>query len=303
MPKQIQYTFVEITNCNMCGQSTLNHKVLGKRLNQTQGKNPQKLKGITTTVMQCSNCKLIYSNPQPVPVNLQDHYGMPPETYWKEIYFTVDDDYFKSEITTAKSLMQFKEGNTALDIGAGIGKCMIALNKAGFETYGCEPSEPFHSRAIEKMKIDPEKIKLGAAEEVEYPENFFDFITFGAVLEHLYCPSDSLAKAMKWLKPGGIIHCEVPSSNWWFNKAVNKYYRLRGMDYVANLSPMHIPYHLHEFNLKSFEENSRQHNYEIAFHQYFICERYMPAWVNRFFIPYLKRTNQGMQLCVWLRKK
>ena len=40
-----------------------------------------------------------------------------------------------------------------LDIGAGIGKQMIALAKVGFATYGLEPSEPFYHRAIEKMGV------------------------------------------------------------------------------------------------------------------------------------------------------
>ena len=62
---------------------------------------------------------------------------------------------------------------------------------------------PFYERAISKMNIDPGKLKLGMIEDVDYPENHFDFITFGAVLEHLYHPAASIEKAMKWLKPGG----------------------------------------------------------------------------------------------------
>jgi 2-polyprenyl-3-methyl-5-hydroxy-6-metoxy-1,4-benzoquinol methylase len=45
---------------------------------------------------------------------------------------------------------------------------------------------------------------------VIFPEAHFDFITFGAVLEHLYDPSMSIHKAMSWLKPSGIMHIEVP---------------------------------------------------------------------------------------------
>jgi hypothetical protein len=29
----------------------------------------------------------------------------------------------------------------ALDVGAGLGKCMISLNNAGFDAFGCEPSK------------------------------------------------------------------------------------------------------------------------------------------------------------------
>ena len=60
------------------------------------------------------------------------------------------------------------------------------------------------------MGINSERLNLGMAEEVEYPNDFFDFITFGAVLEHLYNPAESIERALQWLKPGGVMQIEVP---------------------------------------------------------------------------------------------
>jgi 2-polyprenyl-3-methyl-5-hydroxy-6-metoxy-1,4-benzoquinol methylase len=287
----------------MCGSKTDKHKILGKRLNASQGKNPKNKIGITTTIVKCTNCGLIYSNPQPVPFDIQDHYGVPPENYWKENYFNVSDNYFQGEIERLKKLIDFKDGIKSLDIGAGLGKQMIALSKAGFSTYGFEPSKQFHERAISKMGINPDKLKLGMIEEVEYPENYFDFISFGAVLEHLYDPSDSILKAMKWLKPNGIIHIEVPSSDWLIGKIINLFYKLKRTDYVGNLSPMHEPFHLHEFGIKSFEEHAKQYNYELAFYDYYVCQTFMPKIADYILKPYMRLTNTGMQLCVWLRKR
>ncbi len=301
--RQLNYRFNYIENCNMCGSSTDRHKILGKRLNQSQGKNPRNKIGITTTVAKCSKCGLIYSNPQPVPFDLQDHYGVPPENYWQNNYFSIDDNYFKGEIDRLKKLIEIEEGMKCLDIGAGLGKAMIALSKAGFDAYGFEPSKPFYERAIGKMEISPEKLKLGMIEDIEYPESYFDFISFGAVLEHLYDPSDSITKAMKWLKPKGIIHIEIPSSDWLVNKIINFYYRLARTDYVGNISPMHTPFHLYEFGLKSFMEHAKLNDYEIALHEYFVCKTYMPKIVDYIIKPYMEWTNTGMQLCVWLRKK
>lgn len=287
----------------MCGSKSDKHKILGKRLNASQGKNPKKKTGITTTVVKCSNCGLIYSNPQPVPFDIQDHYGVPPESYWNENYFSISEDYFQGEIAKLKTLLDFKEGMKSLDIGAGLGKQMIALSKAGFDTYGFEPSKQFHERAISKMGIHPEHLKLGMIEEIDYPENHFDFISFGAVLEHLYDPSSSILKAMKWLKPNGIIHIEVPSSDWLIGKIINLYYKLKRSDYVGNISPMHDPYHLYEFALQSFKQHAKQHHYEVAFHEYYVCQTYMPKIADYILKPYMRWTNTGMQLCVWLRKR
>lgn len=173
-----------------------------------------------------------------------------------------------------------------MDIGAGLGKCMIALRNEGYEVYGFEPSFPFYERAI-----------------AVYQDNFFDFITFGAVLEHLYDPSEAIKKAIAWLKPEGIIQIEVPSSNWLIAKILNGYYRLRGLDYVSNLRPMHEPYHLFEFSLESFQNHSAVNGYEIVFHEYYVAQTYMPRILDFVLIPLMARTNQGMQLCVWLKKK
>lgn len=301
--RQISYHFIYMEKCNMCGSPISEHKIIGKRLNQSQGKNPSNKIGITTTVAKCSNCSLVYSNPQPIPFDIQYHYGKAPETYWQPEYFIIEDSYFKYEINKLNNLIDFKEGAKSLDIGAGIGKAMIALSKNGFDAYGFEPSKPFFEMAINKMGISPDRLKLGMIENLDYPENSFDFISFGAVLEHLYDPSASICKALKWLKPNGIIHIEVPSSKWLINKIVNFLYKLKRTDYVSNISPMHPPYHLHEFGLKSFQEHGAKYNYEIANHEYYVCQTYMPAFADYLLKPYMKQTNTGMQLCIWLRKK
>lgn len=299
----LSYYFEEITHCEMCGQSTHNHKVLGQRLNQSQGLNPRTKSGISVSVKKCSNCELIYSSPQPIPFSIQDHYGTPPEEYWKPSYFNWSPEYFAYEISVLKKLLPFKEGMTALDIGAGLGKSMISLEKAGYDVYGFEPSKPFHERAIEKMGRNPDRLKLGMIEEVDYPEGFFDFITFGAVLEHLYHPAQSLEKAFKWLKPGGIIQVEVPSSKHLIAKLINTYFKLIGTTFVTNISPMHPPFHLYEFGLKSFQELSKRLKFSIVKREYLVCSiSPVPKLLHPIFRTIMERTNTGMQLVVWLTK-
>jgi 2-polyprenyl-3-methyl-5-hydroxy-6-metoxy-1,4-benzoquinol methylase len=288
----------------MCGSSASKHKLLGQRLNQSQGFNPKSKNGISTSVMKCRNCGLIFSNPQPVPFDIQDHYGLPPENYWKPDYFTIDKNYFLHQLQTTKKLMPFTKGMKALDIGAGLGKCMISLENAGYDVYGFEPSVPFYQKAIEKMSISPNKLKLGMLEDIDYPGNSFDFITFGAVLEHLYDPSAAINKAMAWLKPGGLIHIEVPSSRYLIPKIFNLYFSIRGTNYVNNISPMHRPFHMHEFDIDSFRIHAESNNYELAYHEYYVCDIYfIPKIFHGLLKWYMKKTDKGMQLAVWLRKK
>ena len=287
----------------MCGDDTTHHKILGQRLNTSQGIRPKKKTGISVSVKQCTNCQLNYSSPQPVPFDIQDHYGIPPEEYWRPISFNFQPDYFAREIAVAKSILNFQNGMKALDIGAGIGKGMIAMEKAGFDVYGFEPSAPFYERAISKMGVDPAKIKLGMIENVDYEENSFDFITFGAVLEHLYHPAEAIQKTLRWLKPEGLIHIEVPSSRHFIGKFVNTYYRLMGTNYVTNISPMHDPFHLYEFSRKSFEELGKKLRFKIESAEYHVCEiMFFPKIFHGVLNWYMKKTKTGMQLVVWLRK-
>ena len=302
--KQLRYYFNYVDACNMCGSSPARHRILGQRLNQSQGFDPESKVGVSITVLKCRDCGLIFSNPQPVPFDIQDHYGVPAEDYWRPEYFAVDQKYFAHQIVTTKTLSQFKEGMKALDIGAGLGKCMISLENAGYDVYGFEPSVPFRQKAIEEMKISSDKLKLGMIEEVDYPDSFFDFITFGAVLEHLYDPAAAIQKSLKWLKPGGLIHIEVPSSNYLIPKIFNFYFGLGDSNYVNNLSPMHKPFHLYEFGIDSFKRHAKLNNYEIAHQEYYVCDIYfLPRMFHSFLKWYMQRTNKGMQLAVWLRKK
>lgn len=297
------YTFKPISNCEMCASPTDTHKVLGQRLNQSQGFRPKRKIGISVSIQKCTNCGLIYSNPQPIPNDLQDHYGAPPESYWKPEYFVWNEHYFKGQITQAKQLLNFKAGMTALDIGAGLGKAMISMEKAGFDVYGLEPAIPFYERALSQMHIDEKKLTLGAVETVDYEAEKFDFITFGAVFEHLYEPAACLEKALKWLKPNGIIHLEVPSSKWLMPKFMNFYFKLVGTNYVTNLSPMHAPFHLHEFDLKSFEALSKKQHFSIAHYNYYVCDIYfIPTIFHPLLRKYMEMTNKGMQLTVYLKK-
>jgi hypothetical protein len=121
----MNYKFQYIEECAMCGAPNTKFNTLGKRLNKSQGANPRRKVGITVTIQQCSWCDLIFSNPMPIPESLQDHYGVPPENYWVDSYFTVDENYFRGVINWFAENKDITRGLKALDIGAGIGKCMI----------------------------------------------------------------------------------------------------------------------------------------------------------------------------------
>jgi SAM-dependent methyltransferase len=140
-------------------------------------------------------------------------------------------------------------------------------------------------------------------EETTYPDNHFDFITMGAVVEHFYHPADVISKAAQWLKPGGVIFIEVPSADHLIPKLINFYYKLRGTNYVTHLSPMHAPFHLYEYTLDSFQQYCNRVGLTLDRHYYEVCEILAgPSFVKPLLRKYMEKTKTGMQLTVYLRK-
>jgi 2-polyprenyl-3-methyl-5-hydroxy-6-metoxy-1,4-benzoquinol methylase len=239
----------------------------------------------------------------PIPQELAQHYDVTPENYWTDSYFQVNPDYFAGQIATYERLSKRDpHASTALDIGAGVGNAMVALSRAGFEVRGLEPSASFRRAAIERMGIAPGQLTLDSVESADLPPNSFDFVNFGAVLEHLTDPAEALRKTVMWLKPGGLMHVEVPSSAFLLSRLVRLFYRLSGANYVINTCPMHVPYHLYEFGLESFVRHGPGAGYSVAFHEYYPCAGYMPQWLVLPFNAVMKWTDTGMQLAVWLRR-
>jgi hypothetical protein len=128
-------------------------------------------------------------------------------------------------------------------------------------------------------------------------------VSFGAVLEHLRSPGAALERAMDWLKPGGVVQLEVPSARWLIARLVNLYYRLLCTSFVTNISPMHRPFHLYEFELRCFELHGLRSGYEVAEHRTMVCSiPHAPRLMHGPLRLLMAQTGTGMQLSVYLRK-
>jgi SAM-dependent methyltransferase len=287
----------------MCGADPEDQAFLGRRLDRRQGLWPKRKPGIATPIFRCRKCGLIYPNPMPIPESIGQHYEVEPEDYWHDAYFHVDPGYFRLQIEKFERLTgRSPHGRSALDVGAGVGKAMVALDRAGFETHGIEPSSTFRRAAIERMGIPEDRLQLASVEDANFPDDSFDFINFAAVLEHLADPAGALRKLIGWLKPEGVMYVEVPSSAFLLSRLVRLFYQLTGADYVINTCPMHMPYHLYEFGLKSFLRSGNHTGYSVVFHEYFPCAGYMPRVLIGPCNAVMQWTDTGMQLAVWLRK-
>jgi SAM-dependent methyltransferase len=96
-------------------------------------------------------------------------------------------------------------GARVLDVGAGPGRLVSALNDAGFTARGIEPSRR-SSALAHQAGIPVERRDL-----FEHAESNLDAAVMWHVLEHLDDPPTALVTVRGWLRPGGLLLVGVPN--------------------------------------------------------------------------------------------
>lgn len=299
------YAFEDLDRCPMCHAPIRDCSVLGRRLWRAQGVFPRRLSGVTTAVMRCDACGLLFANPLPRPTSVAAHYDVTPEEYWAEHRLTANaaEGGFRPTATLFTRLWGGRGTPAALDIGAGLGATMRTLDEMGFDAWGLEPSATFATEAVAGSLVPTERLAVVAVEDAVYEPDSFDFVILGAVLEHVYHPSAVLDRACSWLRPGGLVYIEVPSAKWLTARMANLLYKITSPGFVANLSPMHPPYHLTEFTPAAFAAYAYRARYEVALVRHFVGDRtYLPRPFDGLLRPLMRCTRTGMQLEVWIRR-
>ncbi len=98
--------------------------------------------------------------------------------------------------------------NRLLDVGCGNGSFMQLAKQAGWIVAGLD----FDPSAVEEARNLGLSVQLGGLECLR-PEDQYDCITLGHVIEHLHEPVAMLQKLETHLAPGGVIWIATPNAN------------------------------------------------------------------------------------------
>ena len=111
------------------------------------------------------------------------------------------------------------QGKRLLDVGSGFGLALAVLVKE-FEAdaYGIEPDGVGFSSSLQNSKllleangIAPGRAVLGSGEEIPFPNDHFDIVYSSNSLEHTNDPARVLNESLRVLRPGGVLHFEIPN--------------------------------------------------------------------------------------------
>lgn len=239
-------------SCPLCPKSTA--RLLGRR-----GGDAHRLGlGVASLIYRCRGCGLIFPNPMPIPSQVEEHYGD------AEKYFAEHDLEGKVASYHEVLLSIGQLGATSgrlLDIGAGRGEMLKAATARGWKAVGLEPSSEFARFA---RKYSGAEVIEARLEDRPFEEDSFDVVTLGAVLEHVFNPVEVLSEINRVLRPGGILWLDVPNEAGAFYRMGNLYQRLRGRDWVVNLSPTFPPYHVFGFTPRAVRSLATLTGFDVA---------------------------------------
>ncbi len=126
------------------------------------------------------------------------------------------------------------KGGRLLEVGCNEGLFLHLARQAGWETQGVEIAELGAVYAREILNLE---VFNGELIEANFPDEYFDVVTFWHVLEHLLDPQLDLREAHRILKLDGLLIVDVPNIASWQAKV-----------FSSNWKALDIPRHLYHFS-------------------------------------------------------
>jgi len=212
--------------------------------------------GVECRLWRCEACDLIFPNPMPVPVGgLEQHYGVPPDDYFQN--YELDEKGRAASYMLERALeLNGGQPGRLLDVGSGRGELLRAAREAGWTAVGLDPSPAFARYAA---RYSGAEVRECAIEKCGFEAGSFDVVIFGAVLEHVYNPDETVREIARVLRRGGALYVDVPNERGLYFRVGNLYQRLRGRDWAVNLAPTFDPFHLFGFSPRALRALLAKH--------------------------------------------
>jgi SAM-dependent methyltransferase len=139
-------------------------------------------------------------------------YGSDKATDRREFFAEIDRVRYELEPTLI-DFAQFEQarGKKVLEVGLGTGADFTRWVQAGAIAYGRDLTEASVKLVLERLELSGLKadVAQGDAENLEFPDNYFDVYYSWGVLHHSPNTEKAIAEAYRVLKPGGQLKIMV----------------------------------------------------------------------------------------------
>lgn len=165
------------------------------------------------SIVKCSNCDLIYTNPRAK--DSEENYFGDPSIFYDEarLIFKGKKVHHRDRnyIYELKKIKKVKKNGKLLDVGTNMGFFLRIARDMGFETEGVEPSPSLSEIARKEWGLN---IHTAFLEEADLPKKNYDIITLIDVFEHVTNPKKLLETSFELLNDDGIVAIKVPNGNY-----------------------------------------------------------------------------------------
>ena len=188
-------------------------------------------------LMRCKTCSVVWLASPPKPGEMSLHYD---EDYHRIISAGGEGSAENRWRAQRELILKYKKSGAILDIGCSSGGFLGTMKDNGWKLYGIEIA----AATAEKAKLTTgAEVFVGDAVDAPYSPVSFDVVTCFDVLEHVYEPRKFLAKALEWLKPGGIFYTVLPNIDSWESRVFRSYwYGLELPRHLFHFSPVSLRY-------------------------------------------------------------
>jgi len=228
-------------SCPICGHSNA-RRVSRIRYHQ----------GGESILCRCLHCDYHYVNPEPTLEFLRAFYE---DDYC--CFITQAQGWQKAAtIERIRKLERLNPpGRKLLDVGCGTAYFCQLARERGWESWGVDPTES----AIESASVlVREFLTVGTIESLEFPNEYFDVITFWAVIEHLLDPIQTIERAIAMLKVQGVLLFQLPLIESWAARIYRDSWRLLS----------HSPDHVGFITLGTVKYLTKQYPIELIDYRY-----------------------------------
>ncbi len=113
-------------------------------------------------------------------------------------YFDRFVQYFMQDISSQKQ-------PKLLEVGCGMGIDLVRLAQLGCQCYGIDLADKHVELAKQVFQIYNRQasIQKGNAENLDFPDEYFDYIYSNGVIHHTPTPQNAVNEAYRVMKPGG----------------------------------------------------------------------------------------------------